>query len=485
MASATLLGWPPAGVVPKDNFNDNRRGSMWRLVTADDSNQLWLDESAALLNVRATGWMDLLSSCVGHWTMNDNAATTVVLDSSGNGQDGTAQQNTSVLHTTGQIDGALTFNGTSDYVNVGNVIGTGAYTKVAWVKRESGNTYNNIISSSNGAHALYAPYTESFRLSAGHVNPYKVVQDPCSLEVGVWYMVAVTFDAVNGSSGRMVLYKDGVKVSEANDVPTQLSSPSTYIGRFLSGLYFKGAIDNAMVFDKALTDEEIAALYNGGSGTETIPAGGEVSDQQSSYSANGWDLDVSYDFAAKVDYHYSEVSMNEGWIGMSIGDDSNYVSISAGSEGSASKFFYEAAVDGSSVVEEESRTSDDGTLYVSYDSASRRFYLSHTGFGSGNAYVWTAPNPTDGQWAQPVRVSLGGGAFGAVLSPGQAYMDNFEVTNGNLFGWPIVTDVNYDGYIDAYDLAVICENWLGSGDGDIDSSGTVDLFDLAELALGW
>ena len=119
--------------------------------------QVWLAEEADGLNVRSTGWIDLLSSCVGHWKMNDNEATTVVLDASGNGHDGTALQNTSVLHTTGKIDGALTFNGTTDYVNVGNVIGTGAYTKVAWVKRDTGNYYNNIISSSNYTHALYAP----------------------------------------------------------------------------------------------------------------------------------------------------------------------------------------------------------------------------------------------------------------------------------------------------------------------------------------
>ena len=54
-------------------------------------------------------------------------------------------------------------------------------------------------------------------------------------------------------------------------------------------------------------------------------------------------------------------------------------------------FYYEAVVDGSVVSEQESRTSNDGTLYMSYDSASRRFYLSHTGFGSENAYAWQAP----------------------------------------------------------------------------------------------
>jgi len=44
---------------------------------------------------------------IGHWTMDDDAEDTTVLDSSSNGNDGSAQQNTSILHTAGQIDGAL------------------------------------------------------------------------------------------------------------------------------------------------------------------------------------------------------------------------------------------------------------------------------------------------------------------------------------------------------------------------------------------
>ena len=114
--------------------------------------KVWLAEDANVLNVRASGWVDLLSSCVGHWKMNDNAASTTVLDSSGNGKNGTLSRTPRYCIPQRQstvLNGALTFNGTSDYVDVGNVIGTGAYTKVAWVKRDDGSYYNNIISSGN------------------------------------------------------------------------------------------------------------------------------------------------------------------------------------------------------------------------------------------------------------------------------------------------------------------------------------------------
>ena len=203
------------------------------------------------------------------------------------------------------------------------------------------------------------------------------------------------------------------------------------------------------------------------------------------YTANGWRLDMAEDFAVKLDYHYSDVSMAEGWIGMSVGDDANYVSISAGSDGNQSYLYYEAVVDGNVVFEQEPRTSDDGTFYISYVAATRDFYLSHTGFGSENAYVWNAPNPTEGQWVQPVYVSIGGGSSGADVASGEAYLDNFEMAKAGLLGWPPATDLDYNGYIEIYDLAVICENWLENGAGDIDNSGYVDLYDIAEFGLAW
>ncbi len=467
--------------MPSDDFDDNRRGAMWRLAVDDPA--IWVSESAALLNIGSDGWLNLVSSCLGHWTMNDNAGSPLVVDSSDNGNDGTAQQNTSVLHTAGKIDGALTFNGTSDYVNVGVAL-TGAYTKVAWVKRTTatGNFYNNIISSNTQSHFFWIPYHQGYKLTAGHNYNYYAVQDSVAIPAdGNYYFVAVTYDPAVGS-GTMVLYKNGVPVDSATSVEAQNpSTTTTYIGRFLTSYYFAGSIDNAMIFDRALTADEISALYNAGNGRETLSDGSH----QVSYKANGWSFDTAEDFAVKVDYHYGDVSTADGWMGMSVGDDVNYVSISVGSDNDASYYYYEAAVDGSVVMEQEARTSDDGTLYITYDSAAKSFYLSHTGFGSGNAYIWQASNPTQGQWSVPVDVAVGGGSTGAALSPGEAYLNDFEMQTAELFDWPPVSDVDGNGYIEFDDLMDICENWLDAGPGDIDNSGLVDLYDLAKFGPAW
>ncbi|MBN2020090.1 MAG: hypothetical protein JW749_07690, partial [Sedimentisphaerales bacterium] len=250
-----------------------------------------------------------------------------------------------------------------------------------------------------------------------------------------------------------------------------------------NGYWMKGAIDNAMVFDRALTADEIAVLYNQGNGTEDLSGGGQY---DASYAANGWSFDVNEDFEVKVDFYYSGLSAAEGWTGITIGDDVNYVSIYAGSNGSQPYFYYEAVVDESYVSAQEPRAINDGTLYVSFNSTAKEFYLSHTGFGSEYAYTaWLDPNPTQGEWSEPVKASIGGGSSGAALVSGEACLDNFNRTSGVLLNWPPPTDLDINGYIEINDLAMMCENWLKDAPGDFDNSGLVDLFDLAELGLAW
>jgi len=71
------------------------------------------------LGYNQLGWNSLDNSLVAHFKMNDDAASTDVVDSSDSGHTGTAQQNTEDLSTDGlatNTNAALSFNGTSDYI---------------------------------------------------------------------------------------------------------------------------------------------------------------------------------------------------------------------------------------------------------------------------------------------------------------------------------------------------------------------------------
>jgi len=91
----------------------------------------------------AFSWED---NIIVHYKMNDNAETTTVIDNKGFAN-GTAQQNTSALHTDGKIIGALEFNGTSDYIATAEM---DEQPSVAFWYKESGSEDWIFVANSSG-----------------------------------------------------------------------------------------------------------------------------------------------------------------------------------------------------------------------------------------------------------------------------------------------------------------------------------------------
>ena len=175
----------------------------------------------------------------------------------------------------------LSFNGSNNYVDLGDMLSVGSYTKTAWVKRESGNNNNNIMSGDEG-HALWAPHNYDYKLSSGH-QPWNAVQDAEPLEVGVWYFVSVTYEI---TSQTMTLFKNGVQVDQVTDIEGPAESSKTYLGRYGNGAYWIGAIDEAGIWDRALSSMEIEQLYNIGNGI--IARKTNIQDQDLMLEAKGY-----------------------------------------------------------------------------------------------------------------------------------------------------------------------------------------------------
>ena len=80
------------------------------------------------------GWAVVLTTgnrLRGHWKL-DEAAGTTAADSSGNGNHGTLTNMAGTEWTTGQVDGALEFDGNNDYITgIGNCP-TGDFTVLGW-----------------------------------------------------------------------------------------------------------------------------------------------------------------------------------------------------------------------------------------------------------------------------------------------------------------------------------------------------------------
>jgi len=218
-----------------------------------------------------------------------------------------------------------------------------------------------------------------------------------------------------------------------------------------------------------------------------LRAAGQTNNLVADYIARNWSIDVNENFQTRIDFHYSAAG-SPGWVGMAVeNSNNNYVSISAGADGNQPYFWYEQTADGNVVSSGQTpRVSNDGTLYVSYDASLDGMYLSYTGYGVDNAWQ-TIAGLLKGQWAsKPVSIIVGGGSDGGSIDNNQAYLDNFEVTSGKVFGWPPAGDLNKDGLIDELDVKIMSEHWLETGpdiEGDLNGDGIVNFVDFASLVI--
>ena len=151
------------------------------------------------------------------------------------------------------------------------------------------------------------------------------------------------------------------------------------------------------------------------------------------YVSNGWRLDVTNDFKMKVNFHYGKRSAGDSWVMIALAPSleqpiSRIITFEAGCLDYQWFYLYEA-IDGTWRTEETSdRSSDDGTLYVSFSADKDELYLGFSGYGKSNAW-WTVAGLLKGRWGNaPVYVGLGGGSDQASLDAGDAYLDDFVVS---------------------------------------------------------
>ena len=237
-----------------------------------------------------TAW-DVSANCVAQWMMNDNAASTTVVDSQGS-HNGTAQQNTSSLATSGKINGALTFDGSTDYIQISDSddfnipVGTD-FSVSAWINIASlptGGDMYGIVSDGGGygdkGWTLFLlPDSGSFNreLRWEFIDNDSTNNSCDSTTIPVtntWYHVTGVYD---GASSKMYIYINGVKESTTEQAYVAIEPLTDLaIGRNLGANsasrieFMNGEIDDVCIFNKALSADEVYGLYNQGYGTEKL-----------------------------------------------------------------------------------------------------------------------------------------------------------------------------------------------------------------------
>jgi len=216
------------------------------------------------------------TSLLGYYPFNGNAN-----DESGNGHNGIIFGATIANDRFGRCGSAFKFNGIGDYIDLGNSTAlnpVNGMTLTAWINVAGGaGTLRNVLSRWGSADRL--PIKERsyslgvntnnrayFIISRDGTDPGGVVRidDPMPPELNTWYFYVATWD---GSTMR--LYRNGVEVA-SDFQPGMYLSPnlettiSATRGRIDDPVLavFDGTIDDVRIYKRALSNQEINAIYN-------------------------------------------------------------------------------------------------------------------------------------------------------------------------------------------------------------------------------
>jgi hypothetical protein len=207
---------------------------------------------------------------VGWWPFNGNAN-----DESGNGNNGAVNGATLTSDRYGNAGSAFEFNGTNNWIEIGNVLLSPVYsnhTISLWYKSAQTNTsaiFTDRDLSLNYKYSMFLNNGNTGKFSYGNAGSSTTqywTSNQNNLNNFIWHNVIVV---VNSDSSFIRYYIDGSLDLNINSFSTSAWNPfaaATLIGKSIcasgSCQYYLGKIDDIGIWDRALTQQEITVLYN-------------------------------------------------------------------------------------------------------------------------------------------------------------------------------------------------------------------------------
>lgn len=210
---------------------------------------------------------EITSGLVGYWKFDD-ASGTQVMDFSPNRSNGTWYGTSTQRYATGTVGFAGKFNGTGDYLDIGSnsITGTSAFTLSAWINTTSLSNYSGAISIGSSATGQLAYIGTVAAAQVGTSSSigggfYGANYGSGDFSINRWAHVVMTF--AGGAGGAMTIYVNGISKVSAAYTPN-LGALYRRIGRIGSDTSydFSGKVDDARVYNRALTASEIFNIYN-------------------------------------------------------------------------------------------------------------------------------------------------------------------------------------------------------------------------------
>lgn len=214
----------------------------------------------------STVWEDshdgenLYEGLVAFYPFNGNSN-----DESGNNNNGTVHGATSTSDRFGNVNSAYVFDGTDDYIEIGNSVSLNITEQISisfWAKLETSGPY-------------YFPYHiiekfECWGLGQRENDINWGVETPngyfniwaLNFSYNKWYHFVMKYDGSNVS-----IYVNGqLNASQQASGTINTNTNKVYISRYNEGgdYYFDGTLDDFRIYNRSLSDSEIIELYHEG-----------------------------------------------------------------------------------------------------------------------------------------------------------------------------------------------------------------------------
>ena len=374
---------------------------------------------ASTLNSPSTDPMS--TGLAGYWALDEGTGTSAT-DSSTNGSTGTLTN--SPTWTTGQIGGAVSFDGTNDYITItptAAIKPQAQMTISAWVKRNASGETDYIfwerdsVVQEEGLFFYYGSDNKVhfvFRITG---TGYTDVASTTTVTDTNWHLVTVT----SGSSNATTFYIDGVNAGSGTTTTpnTGLTISSALLGARNGGgapdFYGSITLDELRIYNRVLSPDEVAQLYRLSSPT------GVDTNLKGYWSFNGDDISGTTAYDRSGSRNNGTLANGpvaiQGKIGQALDFDgtNDYVSTADYSYSNAQAFtmsvwFKADTVSGNQVIfsketyEYNLRLTDATLAFVYWDTggvgaidlsysnvtANRWYLISITYNGSGAAYMY-------------------------------------------------------------------------------------------------
>ena len=213
--------------------------------------------------VKGRTWSFAMTGKLVGWWKFDEAEGATAADSSGNGNNGTLQGSPVWRPQDGKLGGALEFNGRSDYVKIDNESGfdiVGQITISAWVNiRSVPQEWTGIVTKGDSAWRVSTDFANNV-FHFGLTRQDKL-NGRTTVSSNQWHHVLCVYDGQTMSiyiDGKLDTSRQRKGAIGTNDYPVYIGENAEIKNRFFDGL-----IDDVRIYNYALSNSEITALYEG------------------------------------------------------------------------------------------------------------------------------------------------------------------------------------------------------------------------------